>query len=468
MDRPFVLPSIGSVTPAELREAQARQDATGKKGVFIKTFGCQMNEHDSEVILGMLQREGYEPVDSLLAAKLILFNTCAVRENPERKLYGQVNMLRSLKEHNPDVILGICGCMTQQSSELQRIEETLDHVDLVFGTHNIHELPYLIAKVKDTNKKLYKVWDDAGPIIEPLPAKRQPGLSAFVNIMYGCNNFCSYCIVPYTRGRERSRSPEFIIEEIQNVAAQGYKEVTLLGQNVNSYGKGLEKPLDFADLLKLVTDNSEGIERIRFMTSHPKDISDNLIETIAQGGKICEHVHVALQSGSNNILKLMNRKYTKEHYIELTKKMRDKIPNVAITTDIIVGFPGETEEDFAQTLDVVDKVQFDAAYTFMYSPRSGTRAAEFADHIPLEIKKARLAKLMEVQYEIAAQTNQRLEGTTQEVLVEGPSKTNRDLLTSRTRTNRIVIFSGQNSLIGKLINVRIKEGKTFSLTGEYV
>ncbi len=437
-----------------------------KNKYYLLTYGCQMNVRDSETIGGLLEGMGYVETGDLDEANLVVFNTCSVRHSAENKVYGKLGEINKLKKSKPGLMVAFGGCMAQIPDVRKRLRK--HGVDVLFGTHNIHELPYLIEEVKKTNQKLYQVWDNAGTVIEPLPAKRQPGLSAFVNIMYGCNNFCSYCIVPYTRGRERSRLPEFIIEEIQNVAAQGYKEVTLLGQNVNSYGKGLERPIDFADLLKLVADNSGGIERIRFMTSHPKDISDKLIDTIAQGGKICEHVHVALQSGSNNILKLMNRKYTREHYIDLTKKMKDRIPGVAITTDIIVGFPGETEEDFGQTLELVNRVQFDAAYTFMYSPRSGTKAADFTDHISLEVKKARLAHLMEVQYEIAAQINKRLEGEVVEVLVEGPSKTDKNFLTSRTRNNRIVIFSGQNTLIGKLINVRIKKGKTFSLNGEYV
>lgn len=432
----------------------------------ILTYGCQMNVRDSETISGLLEGMGYEETDILGDANLVVFNTCSVRHSAENKVYGKLGEINKLKKSKPDLMIAFGGCMAQVPEVKRRLKRL--GVDLLFGTHNIHELPYLIEEVKSTNKKVYQVWDNAGPVIEPLPAKREPGLSAFVNIMYGCNNFCSYCIVPYTRGRERSRTPEYIIKEINDLANEGYKEITLLGQNVNSYGRGLEKPIDFAELLKMVADNSPGIERIRFTTSHPKDISDKLIDTIAEGGKICEHVHVALQSGSNKILEMMNRKYTREHYINITNKMRDKIPNVAITTDIIVGFPGETDGDFADTIDVVNKVQFDAAYTFMYSPRSGTRAAEFTDHIPLEEKKARLAYLMDVQYKIAARINKALEGKVEEVLVEGPSKTDSNYLTARTRTNRIVIFSGPDSLIGQLINVRIKEGKTFSLTGEYL
>ncbi len=430
----------------------------------IITYGCQMNVRDSETIAGLLEGMGYIETDNTHNADIVIFNTCSVRHSAENKVYGKLGEINKLKKSRPDLMIAFGGCMAQVPEVKQRLKR--QGVNVLFGTHNVHELPFLIEEAMESNKSVFKVWENAGPVVEPLPARRQPGLSAFVNIMYGCNNFCSYCIVPYTRGRERSRSPEHIIEEIKQLANQGYKEITLLGQNVNSYGQGLEKPVDFADLLKMVTDDSDGIERIRFTTSHPKDVSDKLIDTIASGGKICEHVHVALQSGSNPILERMNRKYTREHYLELTAKMRERIPGVAISTDIIVGFPGETEEDFAQTLDVVNKVRFDAAFTFMYSPRSGTRAADFTDHVPIAVKKERLAHLMDVQYSIAAEINQSLEGQIEEVLVEGPSKTDKDNLTARTRTNRIVIFSGPNSLIGRLINVRIIAGKTFSLWGE--
>lgn len=435
------------------------------KKYLTLTYGCQMNVRDSETIAGLLEGMGYSETDNLNDADIVIFNTCSVRHSAENKVYGKLGEVNKLKKSNPNLMIAFGGCMAQVPEVKRRLKRS--GVDVLFGTHNVHELPYLIEEALTSNKSIFKVWDNAGPVIEPLPARRQAGLSAFVNIMYGCNNFCSYCIVPYTRGRERSRLPEHIIEEIKQLSKQGYKEITLLGQNVNSYGRGLEVPVDFADLLKMVADNSEGIERIRFTTSHPKDVSDKLLDTIAEGGKICEHIHVALQSGSDKILERMNRKYTREHYLDLTKKMRDKIPGVAISTDIIVGFPGETDEDFEQTLDMVEKVKFDAAYTFMYSPRSGTRAAEFDNHIPVNVKKERLAHLMDVQYEIAAKINKSLEGKVEEVLVEGPSKTDKEKLTSRTRTNRIVIFSGPNSLIGQLINVRITEGKTFSLFGEY-
>lgn len=430
------------------------------------TYGCQMNVRDSETIAGLLEGMGYSQTDKEEDADLIVFNTCSVRHSAENKVFGKLGEIKKLKKSKPDLMVAFGGCMAQVP-EVQRKLKSIG-VDVLFGTHNVHELPYLIEEAVTNKTPVYRVWDNAGEVVETLPTRRQGGISAFVNIMYGCNNFCSYCIVPYTRGRERSRYPGQIIEEVRQLARQGYKEITLLGQNVNSYGRGLDVEVDFADLLKMVADNSEGVERIRFTTSHPKDMSDKLIDTMAQGGKICEHVHVALQAGSNRILERMNRKYTREHYLDLTKKMRDKIPGLAISTDIIVGFPGETEEDFEQTLDLVEKVRFDAAFTFMFSPRSGTKAAELDGHVPLEIKKDRLNRLNELQYAIASQINKSFEGKVEEVLVEGPSKTDKEKLTSRTRTNRIVIFSGPDSLIGQLINVKITEGKTFTLFGEYI
>jgi len=429
----------------------------------ILTYGCQMNVRDSEIIGGLLEENGYIETDNLEKADIIVFNTCSVRHSAENKVYGKLGEVNLLKKKNPAMKIAFGGCMSQMPEVRQRLKK--QGVDVVFGTHNIHQLPLLLEEAQEKNSPVINVWEKEGEIVETLPSRRKNGLSAFVNIMYGCNNFCSYCIVPYTRGRERSRRPSDIITEIKEVAVNGYKEVTLLGQNVNSYGKGLDEKVDFSDLLMMVS-SIDGIERIRFTTSHPKDVSDKLIETIAENKKICEHIHVAVQAGSNRILERMNRKYTREHYLELAAKIRENIPGVAITTDIIVGFPGETEDDFLQTIDIVEKVRFDAAFTFMYSVRSGTRAAQFQDQIPLEVKKDRLLRLNAIQYKIAAEKNKSLEDTEQEVLVEGPSKT--DKLMSRTRTNRIVIFSGPKTLIGKLINVKITEAKTFSLFGKLV
>jgi len=431
----------------------------------ILTYGCQMNVRDSEIMSGLLEAMGYCATDKPEDASVILFNTCSVRHSAENKVYGKLGEISVLKRRNPEVIIGFGGCMAQLPEVQARLKKM--GVDVVFGTHNIHELPNLIEQAKQTKTPVFQVWDKEGEVEENLPSVRRAGISAFVNIMYGCNNFCSYCIVPYTRGRERSRSSADILKEVRELAEQGYREVTLLGQNVNSYGKGLDEKVDFADLLAL-TAEVEGIDRVRFTTSHPKDMSDKLITTIAANPLICEHIHVPLQAGSNSILKRMNRGYTREHYLELTSRMREKIPGVAITSDLIVGFPGEQDEDFADTLDMVKKVRFDAAFTFMYSARNGTRAAEFTDQVPLEVKKARLSELNLIQYRIAREINQSLEGKVEEVLVEGPSKTDKNKLTSRTRTNRIVIISGSEDLVGRIIPVKITEGKTFSLFGEPV
>lgn len=430
---------------------------------YIQTYGCQMNVRDSEIMSGLLEAMGYCAADKPEDASVILFNTCSVRHSAENKVYGKLGEISVLKRRNPDLIIAFGGCMAQLPEVQARLKRI--GVDVVFGTHNIHELPYLIEQAQQTKTPVFQVWDKEGPVEENLPSVRRAGISAFVNIMYGCNNFCSYCIVPYTRGRERSRSPADIIKEVRQLAAQGYREVTLLGQNVNSYGKGLDETVDFADLLAMAAE-VEGIDRVRFTTSHPKDMSEKLIDTIASNPVICEHVHVPLQAGSNRILQRMNRGYTREHYLELTNRMRERIPGVAITSDLIVGFPGEEEDDFADTLDMVEKVRFDAAFTFMYSPRRGTRAAEFTDQIPLEVKKARLSQLNLIQYRIAREINQALEGKIEEVLVEGPSKTDKTKLTSRTRTNRVVIITGSEDLVGKIIPVRITKGNSFSLFGE--
>ncbi|WP_369397358.1 tRNA (N6-isopentenyl adenosine(37)-C2)-methylthiotransferase MiaB [Syntrophomonas palmitatica] len=357
------------------------------------------------------------------------------------------------------------GCMAQLPEVRQKLRKS--GVDIVFGTHNLHELPWLIDEAVESGGPVYRITEDMREIVEGQPVRRHQGISAFVNIMYGCDNFCSYCIVPYTRGRERSREPADIITELRQIASQGYKEVTLLGQNVNSYGQGLEHNVDFADLLNLASE-VEGIDRIRFTTSHPKDVSDKLIQCIAANRKVCEHIHMPLQAGSNEVLRRMNRKYSREHYLELAGKVRSEIPGAAITSDLIVGFPGETSRDFEDTIDMVEKVRFEAAFTFMYSIRSGTRAANLPDQVPLEEKRRRLKHLNDVQYAIADQINHAMEGMAYEVLVEGHSKTNLAKLTGRTRSNHIVIFSGPEYLIGRQINVKITKATTFSLFGELV
>jgi len=431
----------------------------------ILTYGCQMNVRDSEIISGLLANMGYEEQSSIEQADLIIFNTCSVRHSAENKVYSKLGQYTKLKKSRPHMIIAFGGCMAQLPEVIKKVKKM--GVDIIFGTHNLHEIPYLVEKFRETNKKVIQVWQEHGEVIESLPSHRKEGLSAFVNIMYGCNNFCSYCIVPYTRGRERSRHPRDIITEVEKLAGSGFKEVTFLGQNVNSYGKGLSESFDFADLL-MMADKVEGLERVRFMTSHPKDMSDKLIDTIANGNKLCEHIHVPLQAGSNKILRKMNRSYTKEHYLDLVGKMRERIPGVAITSDLIVGFPGETEDDFLETLDMVQKVRFDAAFTFLYSIRSGTKAALMGEQVDQAAKKNRLLRLNQLQYSIAAELNRGLEGSIQKVLVEGLSKTNEDKLMARTRNNRIVIFSGPKSLIGKLISVRITKGKTFSMFAETI
>jgi tRNA-2-methylthio-N6-dimethylallyladenosine synthase len=441
---------------------EARSETRGS--YHILTYGCQMNVRDSEILAGIIEGMGYIMTPHLDEADLIIFNTCSVRHSAENKVYGKLGEVARLKRKNPDMIIAVGGCMAQLENVRKRLKK--QQVDIVFGTQNLDELPQLIAEHQQSGRNLVKIYEEGDrEIADNLPSSRNKGVSAFVNIMYGCNNFCSYCIVPYTRGRERSRQPDHIMAEIRDLLRQGYKEVTLLGQNVNSYGKGLEAGVDFADLLSMVS-RIDGIERIRFTTSHPRDMSDKLIDTIAQEPKVCEHIHVAMQAGSNRILQLMNRGYTREHYLERTQRIREKIPGVAISTDIIVGFPGESEEDFQDTLDMVRKVRFDSAFTFMYSVRSGTKAASLDHHLPLEVRRQRLLTLNELQYSIALEINQSLVGSTQEVLVEGWSKTDKGKLSSRTRTNRIVIFSGPETLIGKIINVKIKEATTFSLFGE--
>jgi len=434
------------------------------KKYIILTWGCQMNEHDSEKMSGILESLGYENTEIKEEADIIILNTCLVRENAELKVYGNLGELKALKKANPDLIIGICGCMMQKREIRDIIKEKYRFVDIIFGTHNIHKLPELIANHNQHTKMIIDVWEDAEEIIEGLPAKRKYGFKAFVNIMYGCNNFCSYCIVPYTRGREKSREPQDILDEIKNLAKEGYKEVTLLGQNVNSYGKTLESKLTFADLLYLINE-IDGIERIRFMTSHPKDLSNELIYAIRDCDKVCEHIHLPFQAGSNRILKLMNRKYTKEQYLELVDKIRSEIPDISLTTDIIVGFPGETDEDFIDTIDVVKKAKFDSAFTFLYSIREGTPAAKMADQVPEEIKHKRFKQLLDVLNPISHERNMRLVNTIQEVLVEEISKTDSTVLSGRTRTNKLVHFKGSANLIGKIVNVRIDNAKTWTLEG---
>lgn len=426
-----------------------------------------MNEHDAEVLAGMLEQLGYKKTEEPSQANLIILYTCCVREKAEQKVFARLGVLKKYKLTNPQVMLAVGGCMAQQAGMGDKIRTRAPYVDLVFGTHNIHRLPQLLQEAKDSGVTLVEVWDKEQEIVENLPLLRSNKLKAYVTITYGCNNFCSYCIVPYVRGRERSRLPEEIIKELKELAEQGFKEVMFLGQNVNSYGKDLQINIDFADLLQ-EADKIEGIQRIRYMTSHPRDFTEKLIKTIAQSQKICEHFHLPIQAGSNRILKQMRRGYTKEEYLELIAKVREYVPHATITTDIIVGFPGETEKDFAETLDVISKVQFDQAFTFIYSPREGTPAAKMAEQIPAEVKKERFQRLLELQNKISLNLNQKMVGRVEEVLIEGESKNDRTKLSGRTGGNKIVILEGGQDLIGQIVPVKITAAQTWSLFGEIV
>ncbi len=441
-----------------------------KKKVLIQTFGCQMNEHDSENLASMLEEMGYESTLMVDDSDLIIYNTCAVRENAELKVYGNLGHLKLAKRKNPNLKICVCGCMMQQPKVVKEIKAKYKHVDLVFGTHNLYKFPELLTSSMDSNGLLVDVWDVDGEVVEGLRSSRKFELKAFVNIMYGCNNFCTYCIVPYTRGRERSRNPQDILNEIKELALNGTKEITLLGQNVDSYGKTLDEPITFAQLLRM-TNDIEGIERIRFMTSHPKDISDEVIYAMRDCNKVCEFLHLPIQSGSSNLLNKMNRHYTKEDYLSIVEKARKEIPNIVFSTDLMIGFPGESEEDLLETIDVVEKVKYDNAFTFIYSKREGTPAAEMEDQIPEDIKHERFNRVLSKVNEILAKLNANYVGETVEVLVEGKSKTDETKFTGRTRQNKLVNFTVKDSsldLIGELINVNISAATTFSLVGEQV
>jgi tRNA-2-methylthio-N6-dimethylallyladenosine synthase len=434
------------------------------KKYTIETHGCQMNEHDSEKISWLLENMGYEWTDEKEESDFIIYNTCLVRENAELKVYGQLGALKNLKRRKPELIIAVCGCMMQREEARNVILSKYKHVDIIFGTNNIHKLPQLINRYQQTGKTVIDIVEDDREIVENIEANRKYSFKAFVNIMYGCNNFCTYCIVPYTRGREKSREPKNILKEIEKLALQGYKEITLLGQNVNSYGKSLPYDYSFARLLNEINKIDE-IKRIRFMTSHPKDLSDELIEAMAKLDKVCEHLHLPVQSGSNRILKAMNRKYTKEDYLLLIEKIKKAVPNIAITTDIIVGFPGETEEDFNETLDLVEKVRYDSAFTFLYSVREGTVAANMKEQIPDKIKHERFEKLLDTLYPIFYEKNLKYMDEIVEALVEETSKNNESVLSGRTRSGKLVHFEGDKNLIGELVNVKITNVKSFTLEG---
>lgn len=433
----------------------------------VVTLGCQMNAHDSEKLEGMLDEMGYERTQEETEADFIIYNTCCVRENAELKVYGKLGWLKHYKKQNPNAVVALCGCMMQQDTVLETIRQKYRHVDLVFGTFNLYKLPELMKTREESGCTVFDIWQENQEVVEDLPSIRHFPYKASVNIMFGCNNFCSYCIVPYVRGRERSRTPEDILAEVRKLAADGVKEVMLLGQNVNSYGKNLENPVSFAELLCMVNE-VEGIERIRFMTSHPKDMSDELILAMKECDKVCKNLHLPFQSGSTEILKKMNRHYTKEGYLELVRKVREAMPEITLSTDIIVGFPGETEEDFQETLDVIRKARYCTAFTFIYSKRTGTPAAKMENQVPEDVVKDRFDRMLQVLNPIVHEVTEEQVGKVLPVLVEEVSKHDENILTGRTEQNTLVHFSGSKDLIGQMVPVKIIENKTFYVIGERI
>lgn len=434
---------------------------------YTKTWGCQMNEEDSEKLSGMLKPMGYKKAIDKEEADIIIFNTCCVRENAEQKVDGNIGALKSMKQQNPNLIIAVTGCMMQQEGMAKHIITKFPFVDIIIGTHNAYKFPEYLKRIQGGEPAIVEIWDKEENIIEGIPIDRQSKIKGFVTIMYGCNNFCTYCIVPYVRGRERSRKPEDIISEIKDMVEHGYKEITVLGQNVNSYGKGLEPTINFAELLRRINE-IENLERLRFMTSHPKDLSREVIDVISECDKICEQVHLPAQSGSSVLLKKMNRHYDRQQYLELVKYIKIAMPNVGLSTDIIVGFPGETDEDFEDTLSLMEEVKFDSAYMYLYSKRKGTPADEMLDQIPEKLKHDRFNKLMEVVNRTSAEKNRLYEGKIVEVLVEGYSKNDESKLTGRTRTGKLVNFEGDYRAIGDLVSVQITKAHSFSLIGEEI
>ena len=451
----------------KIRELLARESAVlGRPVTYcLQTFGCQMNEKQSEVVAGIMDEMGFDRKESE-DADIVIYNTCTVRENANLKVYGRLGKLHNLKKHNPDMKIILFGCMMQEQHVVDKIRKDYPFVDLVFGTHNIFRFAELFYEMKNRDSQLVEIWEGTEQIVEELPTERNYSFKSGVNIMFGCNNFCSYCIVPYVRGRERSREPEAIVNEVKSLVADGVTEVMLLGQNVNSYGKTLEHPITFAQLLQMV-EAVPGLKRIRFMTSHPKDLSDELIEYMGKSKKVCHHLHLPMQSGSSRILKLMNRRYDKDKYLELVQKIRGAVPDISLTTDIIVGFPGETEEDFLETLDVVDKSDFDTAFTFIYSKRSGTPAAKMEDQVPEDVVKNRFDRLLSLVQEKGRMVSSRFQGTVQEVLVETESK-EKGIFTGRTQYNLLVHFPGTSDMLGKYIQVRLDTCKGFYYLGTAV
>ncbi len=432
----------------------------------ITTFGCQMNSRDSEKIAGILKQIGYVEVDSE-DADFVIYNTCTVRENANNRVYGRLGFVGKLKKKHPGMIIALCGCMMQEPSAVEKIQNSYRFVDIIFGTHNIFKLAELLQIRLDSKRMVIDLWKNTELIVENLPNDRKYQFKAGVNIMFGCNNFCSYCIVPFVRGRERSRNPEDILEEIRGLAKDGVVEIMLLGQNVNSYGKNLENPVTFAQLLQKIED-IDGIERIRFMTSHPKDLSDELIEVMKHSEKICKHLHLPIQSGSSRLLKIMNRRYTKESYLELVDKIRAAVPDISLTTDIIVGFPGETEEDFEETMDVVRRVGYDSAFTFLYSKRTGTPAATMEGQVEEPVASRRFDRLLKEIQNSSAKSAGKDEDTIQKVLVEEINDQDPELLTGRLSNNLLVHFKGPKELVGTIVQVHLKESRGFYYMGSYV
>lgn len=446
---------------------QKKSQEIGRPLTFcVTTFGCQMNARDSEKLRGILLEIGYIEASEDIA-DFVIYNTCTVRENANTRVYGRLGQLKPRKKKNPNMMIGLCGCMMQEPEVVEKLKKSYGFIDIIFGTHNIFKFAELIVTRLESQRMIIDIWKDTDQIVEDLPNERKYFFKSGINIMFGCNNFCSYCIVPYVRGRERSREPQAIIREIERLVADGVVEVMLLGQNVNSYGKNLEQPITFAQLLQEI-EKIDGLERIRFMTSHPKDLSDELIEVMGNSKKICKHLHLPVQSGSTRILQKMNRRYTKEQYLELVDKIRKAVPDISLTTDIIVGFPGEIEEDFQETLDIVRKVRYDSAFTFIYSKRTGTPAAVMEDQIPEDVIKDRFDRLLNEVQTIASEVCAVHEGTTQQVLVESVSEHDSSMVTGRLSNNLLVHFAGSEELIGQLIDVHLTECKGFYYLGEKI
>lgn len=437
------------------------------KRYWITTLGCQMNARDSEKLSGILEEIGYRRSEVEESADLVIYNTCCVRENAEQKVYGRLGYLKNYKKRRPEMKIALCGCMMQENLVLEKLKKSYPQVDLIFGTHNLYKFPELLQAMLSSGERIIDIWKEHGEIVEDLPSNRKYSFKASVNVMFGCNNFCTYCIVPYVRGRERSRRPEEILKEISQLAQDGVKEVQLLGQNVNSYGKTLEHPITFAQLLQEIS-QIDGIERIRFMTSHPKDLSQDLIDAMATLPKVCPHFHLPLQSGSSRILEKMNRHYDQARYLDVVRRLREAVPDISLTTDIIVGFPGETDDDFEETVKVVRDVQFDSAFTFLYSKREGTPAAAMAEQVPEEEAKRHFDRLLDVLKEDIHAKNETWVGRTVLVLAEETSKHDEGMLTGRTPHNQLVHFQGDRALIGSVVPVKIVENQTFYFTGERI